>query len=334
MSPKKAVLLINLGSPKNPSVFHVAKYLRQFLSDGRVIDIPWFARMLLVHLLIVPFRSFKSSKAYKKIWSEQGFPLIDHTDRLSVRLQEHLTDEYRVYYAMRYQAPSIASVLNQIKKQSFSELTIIPLFPQYASSTNGSAIQEAIREISGWWTIPELRIIPHFFENPKFIEAWVQRAGKYELDGYDAIIFSFHGLPQRHLEKGGCADSGSCSCDTVYNDGRPFCYRNACCRTAREIARRADIDESKVIIAFQSRFAKNWLHPFTDTEIIKLARNKAEKVLVFSPAFTADCLETIVEIGEEYSKLFVENGGSLLELVPSLNEEEIWVEALKAVILS
>jgi len=330
-----AVLLINLGSPRSASVSDVAKYLRQFLSDPRVIDLPWFGRQLLVNGIIVPFRSFKSAREYKKIWDGDMFPLLKHTEMLSFKLQQEITDEFDVYWAMRYQQPSIKSRLQEIKQKNYKKLIVLPLFPQYASSTSGSAIEYVLKSISKWWVVPELKIVPYFYKEKAFVEAWVNKTQAYDVDSYDAYVFSYHGLPLRHLEKGNCSDNcSSCSCENVFSEEYSDCYKMACYQTTRLIATSAGLDTSKVIVSFQSRFSKKWLEPFTDDVLGKIASKGGRRVLVYSPSFTADCLETIVEIGEEYRSLFIAQGGEALDLVPSLNSDQIWVKALKAVILN
>lgn len=331
---KKAVLLINLGSPKSPSVWHVALYLRQFLMDYRVIDIPFFFRFILVCLIIVPFRSFKSAKEYRKIWSSDGFPLLFYTKKLSVSLKKELGTGYDVYWAMRYQSPSIKTVVESMKSKGYDEIVVVPLFPQYASSTSGSAIEETMKRFATWPSFPKLKIVNHFYLSEDFIHSWKSQAEQYNLDDYDHVLFSFHGLPIRHLHKTtSCSDCNMVDCKNVLLMSKKNCYYAACHCTAREIASAGGVDGDSYSVCFQSRFSKEWLEPFADEELKRLAKEGKKKVLVFSPSFVADCLETIVEIGQEYKEEYFKLCGGELTLVEGLNDSDVWVKALKDVIL-
>jgi len=332
--PKYGILLINLGTPKSPSTWNVARYLTQFLNDRRVIDIHPLARTLLVNGIIVPFRSPKSAKAYKKLWTEQGSPLLYYGNELKKKLQNSLGSEYGVHLAMRYQEPSIQSVLKQMEKQSYQKLLILPLFPQYASSTSGSAIHETLKHLAKWYIIPETYIISQFFDNHHFIDAWVQIGKKYlASQSYDHVLFSYHGLPVRQLNKG-YQDGKLCKehyCKEQWGDVNYYCYEATCYETTRRIAQGLDLKDYTV--AFQSRLGRDeWIQPYAEPTIIDLARKGMKKLIVFSPAFVADCLETFIEIAHEYNQVFKENGGELLQLVPSLNDEDVWINALKNII--
>ncbi|UII28519.1 ferrochelatase [Fulvivirga maritima] len=331
---KTGVLLVNLGTPDSPSVSHVRSYLSQFLNDPRVIDIPWLARKMLVNLIIVPFRAPKSAKIYKQLWTEDGSPLIFHSNKVMELLQQELGSEYGVHLAMRYKNPSIPDVLTEMQKENYKKIVVLPMFPQYASASTGSAIQEVMDVIRKWWVIPEVRFISQYYDHPKFIDAIIDRASKYNLKDYDHILFSYHGLPVRQVDK--VYDNGLCEdrdCEETVTDENQYCYKATCFATTRILAERLGISEKDYTVCFQSRLDKNWLEPFSDKVVEAKAKEGAKKLLVFSPAFTADCLETIIEIGDEYQEIFEENGGEKVQLVESLNDHPLWVECLKEIVL-
>ena len=329
MIGKKGILLVNLGTPDSPSVSDVRKYLSQFLNDPRVIDIPWLARKILVNFIIVPFRAPKSAKLYQQLWTEKGSPLLYHTEALAKKVQEKLGENYQVEMAMRYGNPSIGSGLEKLRQSRVRDLTVIPLYPQYASSSNGSSVQEVLKHISDWWAIPDLRVRGQFFDHPKYIEAFVERGKQYNWKDYDHVIFSFHGLPVRQVDK--VYDDGPCDdhdCHIEMTDDNRLCYRATSYATARSIASGLGMSESDYTVSFQSRLDKNWLTPFSDVVVEERAKLGDKNLLIFSPAFVADCLETIVEIGVEYQEIFEEHGGEKVQLVESLNDHPIWVECV------
>jgi len=331
---KKGVLLINLGTPKSPSVKDVGVYLFEFLNDPRVIDLPWIFRKILVNILIVPFRMFSSAKEYKKLWTAEGSPLDFYSKRLLTGVQDTLDDSYTVHLAMRYQSPSIKQTLTEMKKAEYEEIIVLPLYPQYAASSSGTAIQEVMKHISTWWAIPKLTFISEFHQEAGYINSIVDRANQFELNTYDHIVLSFHGLPTRHVDKvhsnGG--DCESHNCRTQINSSNKLCYVASCYSTARLLTEKLNLNEGDYSISFQSRLNDKWLKPYTDKTVIELAKSGKKNVLVFSPAFVADCLETTIEIGEEFQGLFIENGGTKLDLVPSLNSEKRWVKAVSDLI--
>jgi protoporphyrin/coproporphyrin ferrochelatase len=335
MNNKIAILLINLGTPDSPSVADVRSYLSQFLNDPRVIDIPWFFRKILVNLIIVPFRAPKSAKVYKKVWTEKGSPLLFHSERARELLQQELGDGYDVYLAMRYKNPSIPDVLERIRRQNYARIVILPMFPQYASATTGSAHDEVMRVVRSWWVIPEIRFISQYYAHPDYIDGFVARGRQYNLQEYNHILFSYHGLPERQVDKvyddGLCADH---NCETEITDENKFCYKATCYATTRLLAEKLGIPEEKYTVCFQSRLDKKWLTPFSDAVVEECAKKGMKKILVFSPAFTADCLETIVEIGEEYQEIFQEHGGQKVQLVESLNDHPLWIKCMKELVIS
>lgn len=329
---KKGVLLINLGTPDSPSKANVRKYLTEFLNDPRVIDISAVGRFMLVNGIIVPFRSGKSAKLYREIWTHDGSPLLLNTIKLTDKVRKQLGDDYIVEFAMRYQNPSIASALEKLRQEKVSSITVLPLYPQYASSSTGSTIEKVMKELSGWEVFPEIRIISKFYDNELFLEALAEEGRKHNTEEYDHIIFSYHGLPERHIRKGAAhygndyCQLGTC-CNTI-NKSNQLCYRANCFATTRSLVRALNIPEGKYTTTFQSRLNDKWIKPYSDEVIEQLGKKGAKKLLVFSPAFVADCLETIYEIGTEYNEIFREHGGEKVVLVESLNDNDTWVKAV------
>lgn len=334
MKGKTGVLLINLGTPDSPSVSDVRSYLSQFLNDPRVIDSPPLLRMLLVNLIIVPFRAPKSAKVYKDLWDEKGSPLLYHSEKVARDLEQSLGAEYEVHLAMRYKNPNIKDVLEQMKKKYYSKIVVLPMFPQYASASTGSAYELVMKEVSKWWVIPEIKFVGQYYDHPKFIDAIIDRASKYKLDEYDHILFSYHGLPTRQVDK--VYNEGLCSdrdCEHEITQENQYCYKATCYATTRLLAEKLQLEENDYTVCFQSRLDKNWLEPFSDKVVEQKAKEGARKLLVFSPAFTADCLETVIEIGDEYQEIFEEHGGEKVQLVESLNDHPLWVSCLKDLVV-
>ena len=326
---KKALLLVNLGTPDKPTYLSVFKYLRQFLMDGRVININPFLRFILVNFIICPTRSFSSTKVYKEVWDKStGSPLLHNTTKLAEKLDNKVED-YDVYFAMRYQNPSIESVINNILETNPDEITVLPLFPHYAAATTGSVYQEISRIISKKWVVPNIRFINQFYDNEKFIDAWVDKASKFDLNSYDKVIFSYHGIPNSHVDNvypdSFCSDH---DCESEVTNENKFCYKATTYETTKILASRLNLSPDKYQVTFQSRLTNKWLTPFTDEVLESLPGNGNKNVLVFSPAFTADCLETIIEIGDEYKELFLEAGGEKLDYVESLNYSDLWADAI------
>ena len=330
---KKSLLIINLGTPNKPTYFSVFRYLRQFLMDGRVININPILRFILVTFIIVPLRSFSSSKIYQQVWDKDtGSPLLHNTIKLTEKLKEKLP-EYDVQFAMRYQNPSIKDTLNKMLSKNPDEVIILPLFPHYAAATTGSVYEEVSRIISKKWVIPEIKFINQFYDNEKFIDAWVEKANKFDINSYDKIIFSYHGVPNSHVdnvyENSVCSDH---DCETKITEKNKFCYKATTYETTKIIANRLGLSPDQYIVTFQSRLTNKWLTPFTDRVLESMPAEKNKNILVFSPAFTADCLETIIEIGDEYKELFFEAGGENLDYVESLNYSDSWANAIADII--
>ena len=335
MKSKTGVLLINLGTPDSPSVSDVRSYLSQFLNDPRVIDIPWLLRKMLVNLIIVPFRAPKSAKIYQKLWTSQGSPLLFHSQNATKLLQGELDDDYVVHLAMRYKNPSIPKVLETMRKAQYQKIIVVTMFPHYASASTGSAIEEIMRVIKDWWVIPELKFVSQYYDHPLFIDGFVARGKKYNIAEFDHVIFSYHGLPERQVDKvyneGLCADH---DCEHEITKENKYCYKATCYATTRLLVEKLDIPKEKYTVSFQSRLDQKWLKPFSDEVVRECAKKGMKKILVFSPAFTADCLETIIEIGDEYQEIFHEHGGEKVQLVESLNDHPLWIACLKDLVIN
>ena len=336
---KTGVLLIQLGTPDSPKTSDVRRYLSEFLNDPRVIDLPWLGRKLLVNGIIVPFRAPKSAKVYKELWEfgKGESPLITHTKNVQVKLQKRFEGKnVDVHIAMRYQNPSMYDVLEQMRKENYAHIIIVPLFPQYASATTGSAIDLAMKIISKWWVVPEVSMINQFYDDEGYIDSIVERAKEFNLSEYDHIMFSYHGLPERHVDKV-YEGSDLCSdqpCETEINEHNLFCYKATCYATTRILAKKMGIKEENYTVCFQSRLDKKWLTPFSDKVVEEQAKKGAKKILAFSPAFVADCLETVIEIGDEYQEIFEELGGEKIQLVPSSNDHDRFIDCLENLVLN
>jgi ferrochelatase len=334
MKLKTGVLLVNLGTPDSPSVPDVRKYLREFLMDGRVVDINPVARFLLVNLIIAPFRSPKSAKIYKELWTDKGSPLLFYGVELAALLQDALGEDYVVALGMRYQSPSIESALAKLKSQSIKKIIVLPLFPQYASATTGSVHEEVMRLLSKWQLMPQIVMIDSYPNNAEMINTFAELGKKYRSEHhFDHVIFTFHGLPQRQLRKADsrCLTSGCCD---EFSEKNRLCYRAQCVETSRQLAQALDLTTKDYTISFQSRLGSDpWIQPYTDATIERLVHEGKKKILVFTPSFVADCLETTIEVGEEYKELFEKKGGQHWQMVESLNAHPSWVNALKNMVL-
>lgn len=331
---KTGVLLIQLGTPDSPSTKNVRRYLSEFLNDPRVIDLPWLSRKLLVNGIIVPFRAPKSAKVYKELWQlGNGIsPLITHSENLTKELENRFQKEQVFFHlAMRYQNPSMDKVLAEMKKENYDKIIVLPLFPQYASASSGSALNKAMNIIQKWWVIPEVQLISQFWDNEGYIDSVVDRAKAFDMSDFDHVIFSYHGLPERQVDKvyegdDLCADN---PCESEINEKNKFCYKATCYGTTRLIANKLNLKEQDFTVSFQSRLDKKWLTPFSDKVLVDLAQQGKKRILMFSPAFVADCLETLIEIGVEYQELFQAYGGEKVQLVPSSNDHPRFVDGLE-----
>lgn len=303
--------------------------------DYRVIDVPYALRQVLVNGIIANFRAPKSAKLYKEIWTKEGSPLLIYGRSLQQKLQSLLGDDYLVELGMRYRKPPIKDALERLKEARVERIILLPLFPQFASSSTGSALEESMKIISQWQFIPELKVISSYYADPEFIRLWADKGQAFKPETYDAIMFTFHGVPWRHIRKSGCAaacQKGPTPCPEI-NSKNAVCYRAQCFASARAVIKDLKLPEDKVVITFQSRLGNDpWLTPYTDKTLEELAKAGKKKVLVFSMAFVADCLETIHEVGTEYQELFEEHGGEKVQLIPSLNDDEAWVHYLAGLV--
>lgn len=336
---KTGVLLVNLGSPEAPTASAVRTYLREFLGDPRVIDIPGPLRWLLLNAVILPFRPKKSAEAYSKVWTSRGSPLLVHSRAFAAKLQDMLGDSHRVALAMRYGKPSIPDTLGELLRgEPLKDLVIFPLYPQYASSSTGTVVEAVLRAVAPLWNVPALRTIPPFFDHPAWLDAMAANAAPRLAEfNPDHVLFSYHGLPERQIRKSESA-AGHClspddSCCARVDDRNAFCYRAQSFATTRALARRLGLPDAKTSTAFQSRLGRTpWIRPYTDEVMVTLARQGVRRLAVFSPSFVADCLETLEEIALRAAETFREAGGERLELIPALNAADAWVRAATGLI--
>jgi ferrochelatase len=330
------VLLINTGSPDAPEVPETRRYLRQFLSDPRVIDISPVARWLLVNLIILPTRPRTSAAAYKSIWTPDGSPLIVNSRKFRDSLRDHLPAAH-IEIGMAYGRPSIADGMNSLRASGATRILLVPMFPQYASATVGSVLEFAYKAAAREQNVPMLSVVPPFYEQPEFLDAWA-RVARMHLDSFnpDHVVVSYHGLPERHIFKADptgshCLKSETC-CDR-YVDGNPMCYRAHCMATTRGIASRLGWKPQDYTVAFQSKLGRDpWLTPAADATVARLAKSGVRRLAVLSPAFVADCIETIEELGEQVCHLFHENGGKDFLLIPSLNADPTWADGFAQIL--
>jgi ferrochelatase len=326
------ILIVNLGTPDAPTRPAVYRYLKQFLLDPRVIDINPIARNLLVRGIIAPFRSGKSAAAYRELWTENGSPLKFYGENLVRQVQGLLGENYMVRLGMRYQNPSLESAVADLMQAKVSKIKVFTLFPQYASATTGSVHEEVMRILSRQQIIPDLEFVSSYASWPAMVDIYANNARQFDLGAYDHVLFSYHGVPQRQLRKGDafghCLQGPNC-CQTL-TPVNQFCYSAQCYATTRAIAGNLGLRPEQYTVCFQSRLGRDpWTQPYTVKVIEELAKQRGVKrLLVFCPAFTADCLETTIEIGAEYREEFEHWGGEQLDLVPSLNDKPEWAKAV------
>jgi len=331
----RGVLIVNLGTPDSPGRFDVYRYLKQFLLDKRVIDIPWIFRNLLVRGIIAPFRSGSSSKIYKKLWTNDGSPLKYYGNIVAEGVQKLLGEEYHVELAMRYQNPSINSAIEKLMKSNPEEIIVFPMFPQYASASTGSVHEEVMDIMKKKLAIPTLKMINSYCDDQRVMNVYVKNAKKYNLDDYEHFVFSFHGIPHSQLRKtdtnNHCLQSEDC-CRTLTARNQ-FCYSAQCYQTARMIADGLGLSQDQYTVSFQSRLGPDkWTQPPTPDTLEALQAKGIKRVMIFSPAFVSDCLETTIEIGDEFHEEFMERGGEKLDLVESLNDDPDWIHAVSELI--
>lgn len=329
----KAVLLVNLGSPDNPDVSSVRRYLNEFLMDPYVIQLPWILRRLIVGLFILPFRPKASAHAYQSVWTDEGSPLIALSMKLLKAVQAH--SDLPVRMAMRYGNPSIESQILEISRiEGISELFLVPLYPHYAQSTILTTISEAERVLKKHKLDLNLKVIKPFYDEPSYIDALVKSTESWigkDAD-YEHVLFSYHGLPEQHITDTDPTGSHCLKVDNCCNTTSPAhatCYRHQVLRTTECFVAETGLKPDQYTIAFQSRLGRQqWLEPSTENTLIKLAQSGVKNLLVMCPAFVSDCLETLEEIELQGTETFKEHGGESLTLIPCLNDSPLWVENL------
>jgi len=326
----KGILLVNLGSPDSPAVPDVRRYLNEFLMDERVIDVNWLIRRLVVGIILIN-RPKESGHAYESIWTKEGSPLVVTSQHVREKLQARL--DIPVELAMRYQNPSIPDVVQKLANKGVDELFLIPLFPHYAMSSYETAVVR-VKEVAAS-IAPKMKVVvqPPYFDAPDYIHALAENTRPWLDTGYDYLLFSFHGIPERHVQKTdpGCDHCLKVKdCCNVPNETHAFCYKHQCVTTANKVVKALGIPDSKWSISFQSRLGRDpWLKPYSDFEFERLAKEGIRKLLVISPAFVADCLETIEELGIRGKESFVEAGGKDFAQIPCLNENPLWIDTLE-----
>jgi protoporphyrin/coproporphyrin ferrochelatase len=324
----KAVLLVNLGSPDSPAVPDVRRYLREFLMDGRVLDAPWPVRFFVVHGLILPFRPKQSAEAYHTIWTPEGSPLVVISRQVQAALQA--ITPVPIELAMRYQNPSIEAAVTALAGRGVRQLLLIPLFPQYAMSSFETAVERVRVVLARRAPEIQLTVQPPFYEREDYTEALVESAQELLRAPYDHLLFSFHGIPERHLRKsdptgGHCLQSADCCRQP--SPAHATCYRAQCFRTVDAFVRKSKV--TRYSVAFQSRLGRDpWLKPYTDLELERLAHEGVRRLRVLCPAFVSDCLETLEEIGIRGRQSFLAAGGTDFALIPCLNLHPAWVRTL------
>ena len=312
------VLLLNIGSPSSPRFFDVAAYLSRFLGERRIISLPWIARKILVNGIIVPFRTSGSASRYRKLQSmyDGHFPLPLFGRKCREHLQEVLSDKASVFFAMAYGDPTIEDTIDNMMRNKISRIIILPLFPQYASSSTGVVLEKVIKRLTVYDIVPEIRSIDPFFRHPLFVNAFAERINEYHPERYDQVLFCYHSLPVQHVRSA---------------SGTPYCYLTSCNETTRLIAARAQLAEGTFETVFQSNMSNNWQGPFASRVIEEKARSGCKKILIVAPSFVADCLETSLELGVEYRQMFIDHGGEDLTLVESLNTHPEWIRCLESI---
>jgi ferrochelatase len=331
MTVKKGILLMNLGSPDSTEVSDLRKYLDQFLMDERVIDKPWLLRALLVKGIIVPFRAPKSAEAYKAIWTKEGSPLIVITRQLQAALQNEIDEPVEI--AMRYGNPDPAEGFDALLKKnpSIEEVIAVPLYPHYAMASYETAVEYTKKIYREKKYTFKLSFVPPFYSDADYINALVQKIRPFSSEAYDHILFSYHGIPERHIRK---ADVTGChclqieDCCNVPSTAHAYCYRHQVFTTTRLVTEILGIPKNKYGISFQSRLGKGWLTPFTDIRLQELPNEGIKKLLIICPAFVSDCLETLEEIEIRGRETFMNAGGETFRMIPCLNTDPLWVKTI------
>ncbi len=333
MSARIGLLLVNLGTPDAPTPAAVRRYLREFLSDPRVLDIPALQRFLLLELLILPRRPRVAAAAYGKIWLEGGSPLLVHGRSLAAKVQTLAGPRVQVELAMRYGRPTIAGALDTFERAGVQRIVLLPLFPQYSAASTGSAIARVLALASARWNPPYLEVVRPFFAHPAYLDARAAVAAPYfARHTPERVIFSFHGLPERQIRKSDATGThclATADCCARIDAAASSCYRAQCFASARLLCERLGIPEDRIVVAFQSRLGRTpWLRPYTDEVLAEEARRGVKNALILSPGFVTDCLETLEELAIRGVETWRENGGETLTVVPALNASDLFAQAL------
>ncbi|PXF40395.1 Ferrochelatase [Gracilariopsis chorda] len=335
---RTGILLVNIGTPASLAVSDVREYLRQFLGDSRVVDLNPIVKWFVLNLFILPSRPKESAEAYSSIWDEErGSPLLYHSQDFAEKLQSLLGEKYDVAVGMQYCEPNVYTVMEDLRARGVDRLIVVPMYPQYASSATGAAIEIVYKAAAKVYTTPYLHIVPAFYDHPAYISSFssiIKRKIGERCENYDHLLMSFHGVPQTHCERTDetgllCNKQQNC-CAQIVQANRN-CYRAQSFATARRIAEELEIPEGKYSIAFQSRLSAAgpvWIQPYTDEELVRLAKAGVKRIAVVVPSFTADCLETLEEIGIRGKEDFIEAGGEALDLIPCLNSDEQWAKGM------
>jgi protoporphyrin/coproporphyrin ferrochelatase len=328
------IVLMNLGSPDSPSVPDVRRYLAEFLMDEKVIDYPFLPRLMLVRGIIVPFRAPKSAEAYHSVWTKNGAPLIENTKQLQLALAA--ATNLPVVIAMRYGNPTPKHAFDQLAKEypHVKKVVLVSLYPHFAASSYETAVLYAEQAYKKGKYPFEMVTVPPFYKEPEYITALAASMQPYLQQEYDHILFSYHGLPERHIFKGDVTKAHClkvADCCNVASEAHKFCYRHQCYVTTRLVTEQLHIPEQKYSQSFQSRLGRTkWLEPYTVLRLQQLPKQGVKKLLVVCPAFVSDCLETLEEIEIAGKETFLEAGGEEFKLIPCLNAQEQWVQVLKA----
>lgn len=332
---KRGILLMNLGSPQSTETKDVKKYLDEFLMDGRVIDYPYIFRLLLVRGIITPFRAPKSAEAYETIWTKEGSPLIVLTKKLQAALQELIEEPVEI--AMRYGRPTPEEAFSKLmsRQPGLEEVVAVPLYPHYAMSSYETAVEHAKSAYKKNKYPFTLRFIDPYYNDPGYIAALAESIRPYVQQDFDHLLFSYHGVPGRHIRK---SDTTACHCLKVENccevasPAHAHCYRHQCFTTTRLVTDALGIPKDKFSISFQSRLGKGWLEPFTDIRLQEMPKEGIKNLLIVCPAFVSDCLETLEEIAMRGKEEFMGAGGEQYQMIPCMNTQPRWVEALEELI--
>ncbi|MBD8017064.1 ferrochelatase [Kaistella pullorum] len=326
----KGILLVNLGSPKSTRVEDVKEYLDEFLMDEKVIDYRWFFRSLLVQGIILRTRPAKSAEAYKTVWTDEGSPLIVITKQIQQKLQKLV--DIPVEIGMRYSEPSIESGIRSLTEKGVTEIVLFPLYPQYAMSTTETVVDKAEEVRKKHFPNVRISYVQPFYNRDIYIDCLAESIREKLPENYDALQFSYHGVPERHIYK--TDPTNTCNlndcCSRAENPSHQFCYRHQCYKTTELVTEKLNIPREKTVVSFQSRLGKDkWMEPYTDETLDALPKKGVKNLAIVCPAFVSDCLETLEEISVEGRDEFLHAGGENFHYIPCLNDEDRWIKVVK-----